>query len=49
MSKIVIDESAIPKKFPADITELAVLLFSGGKKSDINENARGLTAELISP
>jgi hypothetical protein len=43
------EDNAIPMKFPDDMIELAVLLFSGGKKSDIKEKAKGLTAELIIP
>jgi len=43
------DETAIPKKLPAERIEFAVVLFSGGNMSDTIEYANGSTEELIVP
>jgi len=46
---MVIEETAIPRKFPADRIEFAVVLFSGGNMSDTIEYANGSTEELMVP
>jgi len=49
ISRMVIEERAIPRKLAADRNELAVVLFSGGKISDTSEYAMGSIAELMAP
>jgi len=46
---MVIDDKAIPRKFPAERIEFAVVLFSGGNISATIPYTNGSTAELIAP
>jgi len=49
INRMVIEESAIPRKFAADRNEFAVVLFSGGNMSDTIEYAIGSIAALMAP
>ena len=49
INRIVIEDKAIPRKFPAERIEFAVVLLSGGNMSDTIPYTNGSTAELMVP